>query len=233
MAAVLACGSDALLSHSSAAALWGLRCERRNGAMHVSVLRHAVKRVPGVVVHRRAELHPSVRDGIPVTDVISTVIDAASVLTRWNLEAMIKEGDQAGLFTPDDLRAALAIRRRSPGMVALRDTLDRDTFVLTESELERRFVALAREAGMPLPETGRKVSGWRVDFFWPELGLVVETDGLRYHRTPAQQARDRRRDQAHVAAGLTRLRFTHAQVAREPAHVQTTLQRVAHRLGEA
>jgi very-short-patch-repair endonuclease len=71
------------------------------------------------------------------------------------------------------------------------------------------------------------VNGFRVDFFWPELGLVVETDGLRYHRTPAQQARDRIRDQAHAAAGLVPLRFTYAQVAFEAAHVKRVLAAVA------
>lgn len=71
---------------------------------------------------------------------------------------------------------------------------------------------------------------FRVDFYWPELGLVVETDGLRYHRTPAQQARDRLRDQAHTAAGLTPLRFTHAQIAFEPAWVRATLAAVGRRL---
>ena len=74
------------------------------------------------------------------------------------------------------------------------------------------------------------MNGYRVDFYWPDLGLVVETDGLRYHRTPAQQARDRRRDQAHAAAGLTVLRFTHAEVTGEPGHVIATLAAVAERL---
>jgi very-short-patch-repair endonuclease len=69
-----------------------------------------------------------------------------------------------------------------------------------------------------------------VDFFWPDLGLVVETDGLRYHRTPAQQARDRVRDQALSAAGLTPLRFTRAQVRFDPGHVEATLATVAERL---
>jgi very-short-patch-repair endonuclease len=77
------------------------------------------------------------------------------------------------------------------------------------------------------------VNGFRVDFYWPELGLLVETDGLRYHRTPAQQARDRLRDQAHVAAGLTPLRFSHAQVRYEPRHVSTTLTVVTRRLRQA
>ncbi|HSR22622.1 MAG TPA: DUF559 domain-containing protein, partial [Candidatus Eisenbacteria bacterium] len=72
-------------------------------------------------------------------------------------------------------------------------------------------------------------NGFRVDFHWPELALVVETDGLRYHRTPAQQARDRLRDQAHASAGLVALRFTHAQVAFEPARVVEVLRNVAER----
>jgi very-short-patch-repair endonuclease len=71
-----------------------------------------------------------------------------------------------------------------------------------------------------------------VDFYWPDLGLVVETDGLRYHRTAAQQTRDRLRDRAHTSAGLTTLRFTHAQVRFEPEHVRTTLAKVAQRLAK-
>ena len=74
------------------------------------------------------------------------------------------------------------------------------------------------------------MNGFRVDFYWPDLGLVVETDGLRYHRTPARQARDRLRDQVHTAAGLTPLRFTHAQVRYEPKHVKRTLAAVGGRL---
>jgi very-short-patch-repair endonuclease len=89
---------------------------------------------------------------------------------------------------------------------------------------------IVREAGLPPPQTQHEVNGFRVDFYWPEIGLVVETDGLRYHRTPAAQARDRQRDQAHAAAGLTSLRFTHAQVRYEPRHVVRTLRAVFERL---
>ncbi|MGH2589894.1 MAG: endonuclease domain-containing protein [Actinomycetota bacterium] len=117
-----------------------------------------------------------------------------------------------------------------PGIANLRATLDRRTFTLTDSELERRFLPLARRAGLPPPQTRQRVNGFRVDFYWPRLGLIVETDGLRYHRTPAQQARDRLRDQVHAAAGLTCLRFTRAQVRFEPGHVQATLSIVAGRL---
>jgi very-short-patch-repair endonuclease len=81
-----------------------------------------------------------------------------------------------------------------------------------------------------MPRTQTVVNGARVDFFWPDLGLVVETDGLTYHRTPAQQAKDRRRDQLHTAAGLTCLRFTNAQIRRERQAVASTLQAVVARL---
>jgi very-short-patch-repair endonuclease len=76
------------------------------------------------------------------------------------------------------------------------------------------------------------LNGCKVDFHWPSLGLIVETDGLRYHRTPAQQAADRRRDQIHTAAGFTTLRYTHAQVAYEPEEVARTLLATARRLGD-
>lgn len=74
------------------------------------------------------------------------------------------------------------------------------------------------------------MNGFEVDFWFPDLGLLVETDGLTYHRTPAEQARDRLRDQVHTAAGLLPLRFTHAQVRYEPEHVERVLSAVAARL---
>ena len=85
------------------------------------------------------------------------------------------------------------------------------------------FLRLVRRAGLPEPKTQRYAGSWRVDFIWPELGLVVETDSLRYHRTPAQQNRDYERDHAHRRAGLPPLRFTHFQIARRPRHVLLTL----------
>ncbi|HEU4598739.1 MAG TPA: DUF559 domain-containing protein, partial [Solirubrobacterales bacterium] len=118
-------------------------------------------------------------------------------------------------------------RRGEPGTARLRFILDRRTFRLTKEELERRFLPITRKAGLPTPLTGRWVNEFEVDFFWPGLGLVVETDGLRYHRTPAEQARDRLRDQTHTAAGLTPLRFTHEQVRYEPEHVLAVLRATA------
>jgi very-short-patch-repair endonuclease len=103
---------------------------------------------------------------------------------------------------------------------------------LTDSELERMFLRLVRAVGLPTPQTGVRLNGFRVDFFWPELGLVVETDGLRYHRTPARQARDRRRDQVLTAAGLTTLRFTHTQIRFENEEVRAVLLRVVASLSQ-
>jgi len=232
MAAVLSCGPQAALSHLSAGSIWKISAEGR-AEVEVSVPAAVARVRPGVLVHRRARL--SSEDithhlGIPVTTPILTLIDLAVVLRRGHLEAAINEADKRGLTDPESLRSALDGVTGLPGLAALRDTLDRRTFTLTDSELERRFLPLARRAGLPLPRTGRRVNGFKVDFHWPELGLLVETDGLRYHRTPAQQAKDRLRDQVHAAAGLTPLRFTHAQVRFEPDHVETILTSVARRL---
>jgi very-short-patch-repair endonuclease len=232
MAAVLSCGPEAVLSHESAAALWGIRPLGAD-RVEVSVPIHMNRRPSGIVVHRRAALAPrevARRHGIPVTNPICTLIDIATELARDQLEAAINEADKRDLTDPEELRSALDEVARRPGIRALRETLDRRTFTFTDSELERRFLLLVREAGLSVPETGRHVNGFKVDFYWPDLGLVVETDGLRYHRTPAQQACDRVRDQAHMAAGLTPLRFTSAQVRFEPSHVQATLAAVARRL---
>ena len=232
MAAVLSCGEGTALSHRSAAALWQIRPEPRE-AIEVSVRNGRRPRQTGITVHRRkslAEADITRHRGIPVTSPIATLIDIASALTRDQLEAAINEADKRGLADPDQLRSALdEVVGRRPGAAHLRSTLDHRTFTLTDSQLERRFLPLARKAGLPLPETQQWVNGFKVDFYWPDLGLVVETDGLTYHRTPAQQAADRLRDQTHTAAGLTPLRFTRAQVKFEPDHVRATLQAVARR----
>jgi very-short-patch-repair endonuclease len=231
MAAVLSCGSRAVLSHGSAAALWGIGSERR-GAIDVSVPFCHPRRRPGVLVHRRPKLQPrdvTVREGIPVTTVVRTLIDLATRLGPNALERAINEADRLDLIDPESLLAALDAYPGQPGVGRLKSLLGDRTFRLTESELERRFLPLAERAGLPVPLTGQHLNGFKVDFHWPDLRLVVETDGLRYHRTPAQQARDRIRDQTHTAAGLTPLRFTHAQIRFEPRRVEAVLRSVAGR----
>src|SRR3954447_7372801 len=195
MAAVLAVG-PAALSHRSAAALWGLLPD--DCAAPIEVVAAVRHRRPGIVTHR-CEREVTRRAGIPVTTPACTLVDLAASLDDRALEAAVNEADKLDLVDPEALRRALDELSRRPGLARLRKLLDRRTFTLTDSELERRFLPLARRVGLPKPQTRVYVNGFRVDFFWPQLGLVVETDGLRYHRTPAQQARDRLRDQAHAA----------------------------------
>lgn len=232
MAAVLACGSGAALSHECAGALLRILPLRLARAVDVSVPGSRAPRRPGIVVHRRIFLPGDVirHERIPVTGAAWTLVDLATRVSHKRLEAAVNEADKRDLIDPEALRERLDELGRRPGVGTLKALLDRHTFTLTDTELERRFLPLARVAGLPMPVTQRYVNSFRVDFHWPELGLIVETDGLRYHRTPAQQARDRVRDQKHAAAGLTPLRFTRAQVRFDAAHVQTTLAAVARNL---
>jgi very-short-patch-repair endonuclease len=202
------------------------------GEIHLSLPGPATRSRAGIRVHRRnrlAEADRSRHVDIPVTSPARTLIDLGSRLGEPELEAAVNEADRLGLIDPESLRQRVDDHRGSPGVPSLRNLLDRRTFTLTDSELERRFMRLVDRARLPRPLTQQRVNGFRVDFYWPKLGLVVETDGLRYHRTPAQQSRDRVRDQAHVAAGLTALRFTHAQVRYDPTGVANTLRSVAER----
>jgi very-short-patch-repair endonuclease len=235
MAAVLSCGPDAVLSHGSAAALWGLVTERES-RIHVTVPSARDRRQPGSALHRRSTLGTgdvTRRRGIPITAPTRTLMDLANVVPGRVLEAAVNEADKLDLVYPDELRIELELRKGQPGVRPLRALLNKATFTLTDSELERRFLPIARRAGLGKPRTQAQVCGFRVDFYWPELGLVVETDGLRYHRTPSAQARDRVRDQAHAAAGLAHLRFTHWQVRYDAKIVQHTLKAVAARRRQA
>jgi hypothetical protein len=231
MAAIIACGDHAVLSHSSAAALWRIGPEKRR-LVELSLPSLSRRCRPGVQIHQRPllkEANTTTEYGIPVTTPVQTLIDLVPRLDRRGAERAINEADKYDLVHPPELRRALKERGGEPGVAKLRQILDRRTFRLTKEELERRFLPLAAKAGLPVPLTGRIVNEFEVDFYWPDLGLVVETDGLRYHRTPAEQARDRLRDQAHTAAGLTQLRFTHEQVRYEPEYVVQILAQTASR----
>lgn len=230
MAAVLRCGPGAVLSHRSASELWGLT--GWEAPLEVTVPPSRNPRSGEIAIHRRDLPTDQLtrRDGIPVTRPLQTLLDLGAVLPAAELEAAVNAADRLNLMNPDKIRRALEGQRGRRGVAALRATLDARTFTLTDSELERRFPPLASKAGLEMPRTGAEPHGLRVDFYWPKLGLVVETDGLRYHRMPAQQARDRVRDQTHAVLGLTTLRFTHGQVVHQPDWVVDTLKKVARRL---
>jgi very-short-patch-repair endonuclease len=232
MAAVLGCGSGAALSFGSAAALRGIERERR-GAIEVSIPVASARSRHGVLIHRCPNLRPEevvLERGIRVTSVVRTFIDTATYLSTPEIERAVNAADRLGLIDPESLHDSLALHPGKHGVGPLYAILGARTFRLTDSELERRFLQIVADVGLPVPLTGRRLNGFKVDFYWPDFGLVVETDGLRYHRTPAQQARDRLRDQAHLAAGMTPLRFTHQQVRYEVGYVRLTLLAVANRL---
>jgi hypothetical protein len=227
MAAVLICGEDALLSHGSAAALWGIG-PVREGPVDVSIRRHGGISRLGIRARARPRLPErdvTEHHNIPVTTPVRTLIDQATELSPNRLERMVNEADKRDLIDPESLRIALDDYVGEPGVKPLRTLLDRLTFRLSDTELEVLFRPIATKAGLPTPLTKEIVNGFEVDFYWPDLGLVVETDGWRYHRTPSAQTRDALRDQTHTASGLTPLRFSHYQVAHEPQHVLQILSR--------
>lgn len=230
MAAVLACGPNAALSDLSAGGLW--RVLTPWGPIHVTVPADEQHDRPGIVVHRRRQAEADVTRhmGIPLIAVVPTLVDLATTLSRDALEAAISEADKLDLIDPDRLRVELETYRARPGVAILRRTLDRHSFRPTDSWLERRFLPIARRAGLGTPETRRYANSWRVDFYFEELGLIVETHGLRYHRTAFQQARDLLREHSHAVAGVFPLAFSYDQVRYEPAYVENTLRTVAARL---
>ncbi|MGC1166680.1 MAG: type IV toxin-antitoxin system AbiEi family antitoxin domain-containing protein [Solirubrobacterales bacterium] len=232
MAAVRICGEGALLSHASAAALWRIGPEGA-GPVDVSIRRRCGVSRPGIRARARPRLPErdvTERHGIPVTTPVRTLIDQATELTPNRLERMVNEADKHDVIDPETLREALDDYVGERGVKPLRALLDRLTFRLSDTELEVLFRPIAAQAGLPVPLTKEMVNGFEVDFYWPDLGLVVETDGWRYHRTASAQTRDALRDQIHTASGLTSLRFSHYQVKHEPRHVLRILTRTAANL---
>jgi very-short-patch-repair endonuclease len=235
MAAVLACGGDApvgapgaALSHRSAAELWGIGHEER-GRIDVTIRRRSRLERKGLKVRARPSLDARCfvsRHGIPVTDPVQTLIDLATELKPLRVERAVNEADKRDLVDPETLRRALDAHAGEPGVRKLATLLDRHTFRLSDSDLEVFFRPLALAAGFPVPLTKQWVLDYEVDFYFPDYALIVETDGLRYHRTPAQQARMAKRDQVHTSSGLRVLRFTHWQIAYAPDEVTDVLRRI-------
>jgi predicted transcriptional regulator of viral defense system len=232
MTAVLAGGEGAALSHRSAASLWEVGTEQP-GITDISVTRHTKLSRPGIRVRSRPALSAVEivsRQDIPVTDIVRTLIDFAAESGSAAVERAVNEADKRNLITPETLRQRLVDHAGEAGVRPLRQLLDKYTFRLSDSDLEVLFRPIAEAADLPTPSTKQIVNGFEVDFFWADLGLVVETDGLQYHRTPSTQARDARRDRTHVLAGMTPLRFTHYEIKHESHQVRGALKRAARLL---
>jgi very-short-patch-repair endonuclease len=228
----MTCGRGAALSFFSAAELQRI-VPRPRATIHVSIPTDRRFERQGIVVHRAKNLEndAAVREGIRVTTPVRTLMDLASTqLSADELEAAVFEAARLRLITLGSLRRSLDEHPHQPGAGRLRRLVEKRTFTLSQTRLERLFVPIALDAGLSRPLSQQWVNGFRVDFYWPKLGLVVETDGGEWHRDARQQTIDRRRDQAHATAGLTPLRFTHYQVAHERQSVRRVLTAVAARL---
>jgi len=225
MAAVLACGPTAVLSHATAAALWDLR-RSDAGAIDVTVPGTGGRpRRNGIRVHRARSLQSTMKDGIPVTTPGRTILDLAATLDRRGIERLLDraEHQQLGDDRPlDALARAYAGHRGASGLLAAL-TEHTPATTLTRSDLEERFLNLCRAAGLPRPRCNHHVEGLEVDFVFADHGLLVETDSWRHHESRDSFESDRRRDAVHAAAGWRTLRFTHRQIEEEPGEVSRAI----------
>jgi len=220
MAAVLACGPDAALSHASAAALWGLQRGEPN-IVDVTAQRTGRKR-PGIRIHRpRVPAETTTHDAIPVTTPARTILDLAATVSASRLEHLL---DQAEIRELTDYPALDALARAHPGhRGAKRLTAALQTYYagthLTRSHLEILFKDLCRTHHLPTPRVDQPIAGKHVDFLFAEHRLIVETDSWRYHKTRRAFEDDRARDVLTTRAGYRTLRFTDRQLTRQPHHV--------------
>jgi very-short-patch-repair endonuclease len=212
LAAVRACGDGALLSGRAAGHLLGLL----GGPAPAPEVTAPTERRVGGVITRRSRTHDpcdaTLWRGVPVTTVARTLVDLAAELAIDDLARACHEAGIRFGTTPAHVEAVLERRPTSRGARKLRAILRADERV-TLSALERRFLRLLREVGLPLPETNLVADGRRVDCRWPERRLTVELDGYRYHRSRYAWERDRRREREARARGDDFRRYTYGDVA--------------------
>lgn len=202
MAAVLACGEGAVLSHGSAAVLWKL-LKPLGGPVHVSVpTTSGRKQRVGIHLHRCQAIPTTRRDNIPVTSVARTIEDLRGTP-----------------FPPRLLRRAI---RQAELMGYRLDGVENDR---TRSDLETYFLELCRRNGLPAPEVNMKLGAWEVDFLWRSRRLVVEVDSWAYHRGSVAFQDDHARDLDLRQQGYRVLRYTEKQLEEEPDRVAADVAR--------
>jgi very-short-patch-repair endonuclease len=235
MAAVLACGEGAVVSHRSAAALWELLPHPGPSAsVDILVPMPDRGRRPGIRAHHTSRLQESevtTWNRIPVTTPARTVLDLAGEVQRRELERVVAKTEREGLAAPGEISQLIARHPRRPGVGILRALLSGHASpTLTRSHAEERFLALVRKAQLAMPEVNVGVGGYEVDFLWRPQRLVVEVDGFAFHSSRREFKRDRRRDSILSLKGLRVLRITWGQIVEEPEAVVAL---VAHNLAIA
>ncbi len=229
MAAVLACGEGAVLSHGSAASLWELR--DYSGAQ-VDVTSPSKSRSSASIRRHVASLasdEVTVQSGIPTTTVPRTIFDLAAGGDPHLVETLLRESEYRHLYDSLSLPDLLARYPGHRGATAIRTALDhlREAPGRTRRELERRFLALLDAHDLPRPHLNAwiEASGKRyeADCHWPTPNLVVELDGWQSHGTRQAFRTDRARDRAFATAGITHVRVTWSQLEDEPHEVAADL----------
>jgi hypothetical protein len=228
MAAVIACGQGAVLSHLDAAALWEIY---KSKGVRIHVLASWNRRVTGLWIHRARRLHPedvTVHEGIPVTTVARTLVDLTDVLGRDRVLRAMREAEYLGLLDPDTLNAAVKRAHGRRNVKALKNAIAiHNPGQIVRDELEHRFLELIRPVGIPAPETNVKVRTKRrtytVDCLWRDQGVAVELDGRAAHVRASAFEEDRERDAALSAIGLRPVRFTWQRVRHHGDEVRADL----------
>jgi very-short-patch-repair endonuclease len=217
LAAAMACGTEAVVSHRSAAALWGVLPAEPGGTLVDITVRRTNHRRPGVRLHRRALGSADVTtvEGIPVTTPVRTLFDIAGGIGRRDVERAVARALTDRLASGDALRALVTQHPRSRGVARLRQLLGSGGPAFTRSEAEERFLDLIRRAQLPRPAVNATLAGFEVDFLWADARLVVEVDGFAFHSSRQSFESDRRRDALLIAQGFRVIRITWRQLKTE------------------
>jgi len=232
MAAVLACGPGAVLSHRSAAYLWGL-VDSWEEPIDVTAPNRRGRSPDGVAAHRDGSLQPidtTTLHGIPCTTVARTILDFAGVEPEWRVRKAVGEAEVLRILDKAKLRALLKRSRRRRGVARLRLILDsiHPQTKRTRSELERLFLGMCARGSVPEPEVnvwllapnGKR---YQADFLWRDQWLIVEADSRRFHDTYSAFVEDRKRQQQLELAGWRVSRCTWEEVEREPRRLAITV----------
>ena len=230
LAAVLACGPDALLSHGSAAWLWGIS---RYGPAPLHVTSPIPRKLrPPIRLHHSRILTAAdraVEENIPVTSVPRTFLDCATESSRSRLQRMLERSEELRLFDLGPVEELLGRSRGHAGWGRLRRAMALYAPVpFTRSGFERRFFEAVLEAGLPRPATNFVEAGFELDVYWPAQRFAVELDTYATHGTQAAFERDHVRDEDLTLAGIELIRVTDVRFHREQRAV---LKRVATLLG--
>ncbi|MEX2284216.1 MAG: DUF559 domain-containing protein [Gemmatimonadota bacterium] len=237
LAAVLACGPHALLSHRNAGTLWQLLpADAETAPIDVSVSRGNRGRRPNIRMHRvslSADDDTNL-EGIPVTSVRRTILDLAALLGGRDLERALAQAERLHRLDRSTLRSMATSHAGRPGAPVLRGLLQNEAGpALTRSEAEERFLGLIRKAQLPAPETNVQLGEYEVDFLWRREQLVVEVDGFAFQSSRQNFETDRRRDARLTARGLSVMRVTWRQVVHEPEAMVARLAQSLVRMGNS